>query len=139
MRIASASTCTTSATGRSGWTCNCSGRPCRPCCVRGEPTDPGLDPSEESMKVMVTGGAGFIGSHVVDGYVEQGWDVVVVDDLSTGHRSNLNPKAAFYEVDIRSPRLWEVFEKERPQLLNHHAAQMSVRHSVAAPLSAAQG
>lgn len=86
------------------------------------------------MKVMVTGGAGFIGSHVVDCYVEQGWDVVVVDDLSTGHRSNLNPKAAFYEVDIRSPRLWEVFEKERPQLLNHHAAQMSVRNSVAAPL-----
>ncbi len=86
------------------------------------------------MKVMVTGGAGFIGSHVVDGYVARGWDVIVVDDLSTGHRSNLNPKATFYEVDIRSPRLWEVFEQERPQIVNHHAAQMSVRNSVAAPL-----
>jgi len=86
------------------------------------------------MKVLVTGGAGFIGSHVVDRYVEQGWDVVVVDDLSTGHRANLNPKAVFYEADIRSPRLWEIFEKERPQLLNHHAAQMSVRNSVTAPL-----
>lgn len=86
------------------------------------------------MKVLVTGGAGFIGSHVVDACLERGHQVVVVDDLSTGHRQNLNPQAKFYELDIRSPRLREVFETERPQVVNHHAAQMSVRNSVAAPL-----
>ena len=55
------------------------------------------------MKIMVTGGAGFIGSHVVDTFVENNHEVVVVDDLSTGRLSNLNPAAKFYEVDIRSP------------------------------------
>jgi UDP-glucose 4-epimerase len=86
------------------------------------------------MKVMVTGGAGFIGSHVVDACIEQGHDVVIVDDLSTGRESNLNPRATFYEMDIRSPQLAEVFERERPQVVSHHAAQMSVRISVAQPL-----
>ena len=86
------------------------------------------------MKVLVTGGAGFIGSHVVDTYIEHGHEVVVVDDLSTGRESNLNPRATFYEMDIRSPQLGEVFERERPQVVNHHAAQMSVRISVAQPL-----
>ena len=57
------------------------------------------------MKVLVTGGAGFIGSHVVDAYLAEGYEVVVVDDLSTGRRSNLNPEATFYQVDIRSPEL----------------------------------
>ncbi|NTU51582.1 MAG: NAD-dependent epimerase/dehydratase family protein [Candidatus Aminicenantes bacterium] len=86
------------------------------------------------MKILVTGGAGFIGSHVVDTYIEHGHEVVVVDDLSTGRESNLNPRATFYEMDIRSPQLGEVFERERPQVVNHHAAQMSVRISVAQPL-----
>ena len=86
------------------------------------------------MKVMVTGGAGFIGSHVVDNYVSAGWDVVIVDDLSTGRRSNINPAAKFYQVDIRSPEIGEIFEREKPQVLNHHAAQMSVRISVAEPI-----
>ncbi|HET7011057.1 MAG TPA: NAD-dependent epimerase/dehydratase family protein [Anaerolineales bacterium] len=86
------------------------------------------------MKILVTGGAGFIGSHVVDLYLEQGHEVVVVDDLSTGRRENLNPRAAFYAVDIRSPHLEDIFALEKPQVVNHHAAQMSVRVSVARPL-----
>jgi UDP-glucose 4-epimerase len=86
------------------------------------------------MKVLVTGGAGFIGSHVVDAYVAAGHKVVVVDDLSTGRASNLNPRACFYKADIRDAALAEVFEKERPEVVNHHAAQMDVRRSVAEPL-----
>ena len=86
------------------------------------------------MKILVTGGAGFIGSHVVNVFIENGHEVVVVDDLSTGRRSNLNPAATFYQVDIRSPQLAEIFEKERPQVIDHHAAQMDVRRSVEDPL-----
>jgi UDP-glucose 4-epimerase len=86
------------------------------------------------VKVLVTGGAGFIGSHVVDEYLSHGYEVVVVDDLSTGRRSNLNPAATFYPLDIRSKELVEVFEKERPDCVNHHAAQMDVRRSVVEPI-----
>lgn len=86
------------------------------------------------MKVLVTGGAGFIGSHVVDEYLAEGYEVVVVDDLSTGRLSNLNPAAKFYQLDIRSPALGEIFESERPDYVNHHAAQMDVRRSVAEPI-----
>ena len=86
------------------------------------------------MKVLVTGGAGFIGSHVVDALISAGYEVVVVDDLSTGNLANLNPAATFYQVDIRSPQLSEVFEKERPACVDHHAAQMDVRRSIADPL-----
>jgi UDP-glucose 4-epimerase len=82
---------------------------------------------------MVTGGAGFIGSHVVDGYVADGHAVVVVDDLSTGYARNLNPKATFYQTDIRSPEIRDIFARERPEVVNHHAAQMNVRRSVADP------
>jgi UDP-glucose 4-epimerase len=85
------------------------------------------------MKILVTGGAGFIGSHVVDQYLEHGYEVVIVDDLSTGRESNLNRAARFYQLDIRSPQLGEVFERERPDFVNHHAAQMNVRRSVADP------
>jgi UDP-glucose 4-epimerase len=86
------------------------------------------------MKVLVTGGAGFIGSHVVDAFLAAGHEVVIVDDLSTGRESNLNPKARFYKLDIRDPGLAEVFERERPEIVDHHAAQMDVRKSVAEPL-----
>ncbi len=86
------------------------------------------------MKILVTGGAGFIGSHVVELFINAGHDVAVVDDLSTGRRSNLNPKARFYQVDIRSPQMREVFEQERPEVVDHHAAQMDVRKSVEDPL-----
>jgi len=86
------------------------------------------------MKVLVTGGAGFIGSHVVDLLVDAGHEVVVVDDLSTGRFSNLNPKPKFYQVDIRSDAFRTVIEKERPEVISHHAAQMDVRRSVADPI-----
>lgn len=86
------------------------------------------------MKVLVTGGAGFIASHIVDLYIENGFEVVIVDDLSTGRVSNLNPHAKFYKLDIRNPYLREIFETERPDFVNHHAAQMDVRRSVADPL-----
>lgn len=87
------------------------------------------------MKILVTGGAGFIGSHVVDAYIAQGHDVVVIDDLSTGHREFLNPKARFYQLDIADRAgVREVFARERFGLVNHHAAQVDVRVSVADPL-----
>jgi UDP-glucose 4-epimerase len=86
------------------------------------------------VKILVTGGAGFIGSNVVDAFVEAGHDVVVVDNLSSGNRTNLNPRARLYEVDIRSPQLLEVLEQERPEIVDHHAAHIDVRHSVADPL-----
>ncbi len=86
------------------------------------------------MKIMVTGGAGFIGSNVVDGYLEAGHEVVTVDNLYTGKLANVNPKAKFYQTDIRSEEMDELIEKERPDVLNHHAAQISVPASVADPL-----
>jgi UDP-glucose 4-epimerase len=90
------------------------------------------------MKILVTGGAGFIGSHVVDAYVAAGHDVLVVDDLSTGHRENLNPKARFHQLDIQDARTAELIRAERPEVLNLHAAQMSVRNSVEDPLADAR-
>lgn len=85
-------------------------------------------------KILVTGGAGFIGSHVVDLFLENGFEVVILDDLSTGRASNLNPAAKFYQMDIRNPKVREIFETERPDFVSHHAAQMDVRRSVAQPL-----
>lgn len=85
------------------------------------------------MKILVTGGAGFIASHVVDVYIANGHEVVILDDLSTGRISNLNPAARFIEMDIRSPQVSEVFEKEKPDVVNHHAAQMDVRRSIQDP------
>ncbi|MEE8471901.1 MAG: NAD-dependent epimerase/dehydratase family protein [Dehalococcoidia bacterium] len=90
------------------------------------------------MKVLVTGGAGFIGSQVVDALLEAGHRVAVVDNLATGIRGNLNPKATFYEMSILDGRLAEVFDRERPQIVNHHAAQISVTGSVADPAHDAQ-
>jgi UDP-glucose 4-epimerase len=85
-------------------------------------------------KILVTGGAGFIGSHVVDQFIRKGFEVVVLDDLSTGRASNLNPAARFYQMDIRDPKIRDVFEAEKPDYISHHAAQMDVRRSVAQPL-----
>lgn len=85
------------------------------------------------MKILVTGGAGFIASHVVDRYIELGHDVVILDDLSTGLKRNVNPKATFYEMDIRDDKVADLFEKEKFDVVNHHAAQMDVRRSTREP------
>jgi len=85
------------------------------------------------MKILVTGGAGFIASHIVDKYIELGHEVVVVDNLSTGFKHNVNPKAKFYEMDIRSKELEQIFNDEKPEIVNHHAAQISVPVSVKEP------
>jgi UDP-glucose 4-epimerase len=85
------------------------------------------------MNILVTGGAGFIASHIVDAYIELGHNVVVVDNLSTGSLDNLNPKAKFIEMDINSSDVEKIFINERIEVLNHHAAQMDVRFSVIDP------
>ncbi len=85
------------------------------------------------MRIVVTGGAGFIGSNIVDAYLERGHEVHVLDDLSTGQRRNLNPKAELHEVDIADPQAARLIEVTKPDALSHHAAQMDVRHSVADP------
>jgi len=85
------------------------------------------------MKILVTGGAGFIGSNVVDGYIGAGHEVLILDNLYTGKRVNVNPEARFYELDIRSPEAARVILNEQPDILNHHAAQMSVPASVSDP------
>lgn len=86
------------------------------------------------MTVLVTGGAGFIGSHIQDRLVALGHRVVVVDNLSTGRRENVNQASVFYELDIRDRRLREVFETHRPEIVFHLAAQIDVRRSVREPL-----
>jgi len=90
------------------------------------------------LKVLVTGGAGFIGSHLVDCLIERGDEVVVVDNLSIGSRKDVNPDARFYELSIGDPGLAEVFERERPEVVSHHAAQIDVRRSAAEPFFDAQ-
>jgi UDP-glucose 4-epimerase len=91
------------------------------------------------MKILVTGGAGFVGSHVVDAYIAHHHDVVVLDNLATGHREFVNPKARFYHVDIADrAAVREVFARERFDLVNHHAAQVDVRISVRDPLADAR-
>ncbi len=85
------------------------------------------------MKIVVTGGAGFIASHIVDAYVERGHDVHIVDDLSTGRQANINPNATFHRLDISNPRAATLITDLRPDILNHHAAQMEVRRSVEDP------
>lgn len=84
--------------------------------------------------ILVTGGAGFIGSHIVDAYIAAGHTVGVVDDLSSGSMLFLNPKAAFYQVDIRDARLYDIFERVQPDYVNHLAAQIDVRRSVEEPV-----
>jgi UDP-glucose 4-epimerase len=86
------------------------------------------------MKILITGGAGFIGSQVTDRYIADGHQVTVVDNLVTGKMENLNRRAQFYQMDIRNPEIEEIFIRERPEVVNHHAAQIDVRKSVNDPL-----
>jgi len=85
------------------------------------------------VKILVTGGAGFIASQVADAFIKEGNDVFVLDNLSTGFEKNVNPKAKFIKADICDKSLINLFEKEKFDLINHHAAQMDVRRSVADP------
>lgn len=86
------------------------------------------------MKILVTGGAGFIGSNIVDALIERSYEVVVVDDLSTGKIENVNKKARFYKIDLKDRNLEKIFLKEKPSVVNHHAAQINVRLSVENPV-----
>lgn len=85
-------------------------------------------------KILVTGGAGFIGSNVADRFIQDGHNVVIIDNLSTGLEANLPQKAKFYKVDIRSAVIDKIFEKEKPEVLCHHAAQIDVRKSTKDPI-----
>ncbi len=87
------------------------------------------------MRVLLTGGAGFIGSHVADMLIELGHEVYIVDDLSNGKLENVNKKAKFFKVDIRNrEKLQEIFKTVKPDIVNHHAAQISVQKSVEMPV-----
>lgn len=86
------------------------------------------------MKILVTGGAGFIGSHIVDACIDAGHDVFVIDNLSSGVKEFVHPKAKLYETDICSHEMRALFEQERPEIIFHHAAQIDVRRSVTDPM-----
>jgi len=90
------------------------------------------------MEVLVTGGAGFIGSNIVDGLIKEGHKAIVVDNLSAGKKENLNEKAEFYQLDIRDQELEKVFEQHDITQIIHHAAQIDVQHSIKDPLFDAQ-
>ncbi len=84
-------------------------------------------------RVLITGGAGFIGSTAADQFLAAGWDVAILDDLSSGKRANVPAGARFYPVDVRSEAATEAVKKERPQVICHQAAQIDVRRSMADP------
>jgi UDP-glucose 4-epimerase len=91
------------------------------------------------VRILVTGGAGFIGSHVVDAYVTAGHDVAIIDNFSTGNEANLNPEARLFRVDLRDqPEVEKAIASFRPEIVNHHAAQAEVPRSVADPAFDAQ-
>lgn len=85
------------------------------------------------MNILVTGGAGFIGSHIVDAYIREGHRVVVLDNLSTGKREQVHPDATLYEMDLMDSGIKDIFKQENIEAINHHAAQISVTQSVANP------
>src|SRR3989344_2860171 len=91
------------------------------------------------MKILVTGGAGFIASHIVDGYINLNHQVIVVDNLTSGKKEFINKKAKFYQSDIRDRnKIASILKSEKPQVINHHAAQISVRNSVDDPVNDAE-
>src|SRR5919109_4989531 len=91
------------------------------------------------MKILVTGGAGFIGSHVADAYIAAGHEVAIIDNFSTGNEANVNPAAHVHRVDVRDAAAVEqTIASFQPQIVNHHAAQAEVPKSVADPATDAQ-
>lgn len=90
------------------------------------------------MKYLVTGGAGFIASHLVDRLIKEGHSVVIIDNLSTGKKENLNPGANFYNIDILDSKISHIFEENKPDIVFHYAAQIDVRKSVEDPTGSAK-
>jgi UDP-glucose 4-epimerase len=88
--------------------------------------------------VLVTGGAGFIGSQIAEAYLARGWRVSAIDNLSTGDRSNVDARVEFHEADLRDPRTMDIVKQLRPHVINHQAAQVDVRVSVADPAGDAE-
>lgn len=88
-------------------------------------------------KILVTGGAGFVGSHLTDELVKNGHNVVVMDNLSSGRKENLNSLAKFYKIDIRDKNILKVFKKEEPEIVFHFAAKTSVNESIKKPSESA--
>lgn len=99
---------------------------------------PGCKPSQKNlgfnhMKILVTGGAGFIASHIVDAYLKARHEVIVIDNLVNGYKENVNPAARYYQLDICSQATAQLIREEKPAVLNHHAAKINARHSVETP------
>jgi UDP-glucose 4-epimerase len=92
-----------------------------------------MSDKQTKRRILVTGGAGFIASHVADAYLEAGHDVWIVDDLSSGRTENIPTDAKFVEMDVRDPGIRDLFREVRFDLVNHHAAQIDVRVSVTDP------
>ncbi len=86
------------------------------------------------MKTLVTGGAGFIGSTIVDALIAEGHEVLIVDNLSSGRRENVNPSARFVDIDIRDRGIASLFKSEKPVTVFHYAGQIDVRRSISEPL-----
>lgn len=95
-------------------------------------------PKKKLHKALVTGGAGFIGSHLVDRLIRDGFNVTVIDDLSNGRKAYVNPKATFYKIGLASPKLAEVFQKTKPDFVFHLAAKIDVPSSVEDPVADAE-
>lgn len=85
------------------------------------------------MRILVTGGAGFIGSNIADAYIELGHNVVIIDNMSTGNKDYINPKAKFIEMDIRDEKIPDILSEHKFDVINHHAAQIDLRKSVENP------
>jgi UDP-glucose 4-epimerase len=86
------------------------------------------------LKILITGGAGFIGSNVADSLLEKNNQVVIIDDLSNGKEENIPKKAKFYKIDIRDKEIQKIFKEEKPDIVIHNAAQINVRMSLEQPL-----
>jgi len=90
----------------------------------------------KSKNILVTGGAGFIGSHLANRLIEQNNNVVIIDNLSSGRKENINPKAKFYKIDVRSKGIYQIFKKENPKIVFHLAAEPIVDEAYKNPFSA---
>ncbi|NMB92553.1 MAG: NAD-dependent epimerase/dehydratase family protein [Parcubacteria group bacterium] len=82
------------------------------------------------MKILLTGGAGFIGSHLVDKLIAEKHKVIIIDNLSTGRKENINPQAKFYRCDIASLKASEIIKKEKPEVISHFFWRRKVKDSI---------